>query len=229
MRPARDRRVEDLADEVAILRQRQAFQGRVIQPDRFTRYDADLISRREMKAYVAAQITAIPGDTTIIVAGKWVCDVVTLSGTSGTLSETPADADETLCFVVPASGPDLPLGWVASSPGTNQFTISGTTISVGAARANATLKAYYKLAPQDQYIAEYLTASYPSYTATLAVAPSAPEKAIVLWQMPTGPALPLSYTSGTPGVNQFKIVSTTITLGRQMTANGQVLAHYPIS
>lgn len=164
------------------------------------------------------------GGNTVVIANQWACDVVTLSGTSGTLSKTPSDASEAFVFVVSASGPDLPLTYTAGAPGTNQFSISGTTISVGATRANATLKVLYQFDTGTVFHGELLSVNAGG-VATLAFAPTDASKAIMIWKQPNGPGIPLTYKASSPGVNEFTVSGVAAGFGR---INGEVLAHYPI-
>ena len=201
--------------------------------DRDSRQKPGRVSIDDLVEYVAEHISLDAsvvqgggggGTNTIVVAGQYTCDVVTCSGTDATLSETPLDPSEAICLL---EASNLVLRWKASAPGANEFTISGTTISVNAARANAVLKVYYRMAGGSPYFAEFLTrGTYPGYTATLSYTPTPPEKTILIWE----PAnLALRYTTGTPGPNEFSVTGAVVATGRELTADGQALAHYPLA
>lgn len=209
-----DRRVDDLEERLDDLARSHAQHRKIIRPNRFTRYDADLVSRREMYDYVGTQIASSG------VGSAYTMEVVVCSGTSGSLTYTPSDETKVVAVLEAAN---IVMRRVASAPGVNEFTVSGTTLTINAARSGATLKVSYPF-EGGAFTVENLTAAYPSYVTTITHTPSSASKVVVLWQ----PAnIALRYTAGAPTANEFTVSGTTLTLGRQMTADGQAVALYP--
>jgi hypothetical protein len=209
-----DRRIDDFEERLDNLSRSHLQHRKIIRPNRFTRYDADLVSRREMYDYVADQIA------TSGVGSAYTMEVVVCSGTTGSITYTPTDATKVVAVLEVAN---IVMRRVAAAPGVNEFSVSGTTLTINAARSGATLKVSYPF-EGGAFTIENLTATYPSYVATISHTPSSASKVVVLWQ----PAnIALRYTAGAPDANEFTVSGTTLTLGRQLTADGQAVALYP--
>ena len=199
------------------------FEGTIVAPKMVSREKARN-SRTVIRRGQAEDATSHNNSVNNVVAGAWVAALVPLTGTSGTLAYTPIAPNTTICVLETSN---LVLGWADSAPGTNKFTISGTTISVNAVRADVTLKVYYRIASVAMH-AEMLSGlgAYPTQQAQLTYFPSNPALTNIIW-VPAN--LALRYKSGgSPDVNEFSINNKIVTFSRTLTADGQALAHYPI-
>ena len=209
-----DRRVADLEERLDNLAISHNQHRKIIRPNRFTRHDNDLVSRREMDDAISSAIVSSG------VGSAYTMEVVVCSGTTGSITYTPSDATKVVAVLEAAN---IVMRRVASAPGVNEFMVSGTTITINSARSGATLKVSYPF-EGGAFTIENLTAAYPSYVATITHTPSSASKVVVLWQ----PAnIALRYTAGVPTANEFSVAGTTLTLGRQMTADYQAVALYP--
>lgn len=212
-----DRKIIDLEDEVDRLRRGQGRHTAIIRPNRKTRYDNDLVSRRELLDYgygTGSGNGAVGGTTPVF---EDLTPNLTETGTSWALASAPVSADTVMLFL---NGQKLRK--VSATPSTTQYTISGVNITTGRSLVTGErLEAIYQV-PGEAMAWEDLT---PNLTETgtawtLANTPDVDKLAVFL------NGIRLRKVSATPSASQYTISGTTLTTGRSLVAGERLEVFY---
>lgn len=146
-----------------------------------------------------------------------IVEKVTASGTTATLSQTPSSDP---IVTVPAA--NIVLDKVASSPGPNEFSYSGTTVTLNAARSGAVLQVAYQYAASGCVIEALNPGGYPTSSGSLSEAPSSVDACIFFH---TDANIALDRVASGPGPNEYTLTAGgAYVLGRTLTADGQAYA-----
>jgi len=209
-----DRRLEDLQERVDNLARSHLQHRKIIRPNRFTRRDNDLISRREMDANIAESLA-----TAGSVVPVWddLTPNLTETGTSWTLSQTPANVANASVFL---NG--VKLRRVSAGPTAFQYTLSGTTLTTGHSLATGeSLEAVYEAVGERMYwedLTPNLTETGASWTLTNS--PVGDKISVFL------NGQKIRKVSAAPTETQFTLSGTTLTTGRTLTAGESLECFY---
>jgi hypothetical protein len=148
-----------------------------------------------------------------------VVDKVTASGVTVTLTQTPSGVP----FVtVPSRGAIL--DEVGSSPGANEFTRSGNTLTLGSARSGQTVQAVYNFSGSQGTVEALNPGGYPTNTGSLANTPTDVDDVFICL---TDRGAPLDRVGASPGPNEYTLTAGGVyVLGRNLEANGEAIAIY---
>lgn len=212
MRP--DRRIEDLEERLDNLSRAHLRHSKVIRPNRFTRYDNDLVSRRELDANIAESLATAGA---LVPVFEDLTPNLTETGTSWTLSSTPAATSRVSVFL---NG--LKLKRVNAGPTAYQFTISGTTVTTGRSlTAGESLEAIYEAVGERTYwedLTPNLTETGTNWTLT-----NTPVSGkIAVWLN----GQKIRKVAAAPTSTQFTVSGTTLVTGRTLTAGESLETFY---
>jgi len=209
---ARDmREVQDKLDDLS--RRTRIHENR-IRPNRFTRFDNDLISRREMDSAVASATATAGGAVPVF---QDLTPLLTETGTSWTLSEAPTAAGNVLLYL---NGQQLRR--VTAGPTATQFTVSGTAVVTGRSlTAGERLFAIFEGAGERMALEDLTRTLGESGTNwTLTNTPATDKIAVHL----NGQLL--LKVAAAPTATQYTQSGTTVVTGRTLTAGERLHAFY---
>lgn len=210
--PRKIRDLRDTEDRIEALERRSRAHTSVIHVGRKTRFDRDLVMRRELNDEISSQIATVGGAAPVF---QDLTPLLSETGTTWTLSEAPTDPANVLVFL---NGQQLRR--VAAGPTATQFSISGVTVTTGRSlTAGERLFAIYEGAGERmawEDLTPNLTETGTNWTLT---------------NTPSSIALFLNgqlllKVASAPTATQYTQSGTTVVTGRTLVAGERLYAFY---
>ena len=209
-----DRRIEDLEERLDNLSRSHLQHRKIIRPNRFTRYDNDLVSRRELDANIASSLATAGG---VVPVWDDLTPLLTETGTSWTLSSTPQNVANSSVFL---NG--IKLRRVNAGPTAYQYTLSGTTLTTGHSLiAGESLEAIYEAVGQ-RVTWEDLTPNLTETGATWSITNTPVTGKISLFLN----GQKIRKVAAAPTSTQYTLSGTTITTGHSLLAGESLEVFY---